>query len=151
MAKVVGVNPPRPYPPLGSVEERQALALDLGVIARAKLSAAPATWVWTSTPPGSTTMPVACDRPAPATSGDDPAVRDADIPDLAVDPVGGIVHLPARDAQHRVYAESGGPIGAGVQGGLAAAARRMRRRTSSSVGYGERSAGRSGRGTSSMR
>ena len=96
-------------------------------------------------------QPRRIERAAAGDVGDDPAVRDADVPDLTVDAVGGIVHLPARDAQHPAYAESGVPFAAGVQGGLAAAAWRMRRRTSSSVGYGERSAGRSGSGTSSMR
>src|SRR5262245_38717307 len=42
-------------------------------------------------------------------------------------------------------------LGAGVHAGFAAIACRMRRTTSSSVGYGERSAGRSGSGISSMR
>ena len=122
-----------------------------GVIARAKLSAAPATWVWTSTPPGRTTMPVASIVRPPSTRETIRPSEMRDVPDLAVDLVGGVVDLPAGDAQHRPYAVSGVPFEAGVQGGLAAAAWRMRRRTSSSVGYGERRAGRSGSGTSSMR
>ena len=73
-----------------------------GVIARAKLRAAPATWVWISTPPGKTNMPVASIVRPPSTSGDDPAVRDADVLDHAVDAVGGVVDFPARDPQHGV-------------------------------------------------
>src|SRR5437899_5164869 len=36
---------------------------------RAKFIAAPATWVWTSTPPGKTTMPLASIERPPSTSG----------------------------------------------------------------------------------
>ena len=102
-----GRRPAEPHPPLGRVEERERLAAGVsGVIARAKLSAAPATWVWTSTPPGKTTMPVASIVRPPSTSATIRPSRDADVPDLAVDAVGGVVDLPAGDPQHRVvYAD----------------------------------------------
>ena len=56
-----------------------------GTRPRAKLSAPPATCVWTSTPPGKTIMPVASIVRPPSTVGDDPAVVDADVLDDAVD------------------------------------------------------------------
>ena len=52
---------------------------------------------------------------------DDPPVRDGDVPYRAGYLIGGIVDLPARDPQHRSYADSGVLFDAGVQGGLAAA------------------------------
>ena len=53
--------------------------------------------------------------------------------------------------KHRLLPYAILALGAGIHAGFAATALWMRRRTSSSVGYGDLRAGRSGRGTSSMR
>src|SRR5206468_731058 len=66
---------------------------------------------------------------------DDAPAGDADVLDRAIDAVGGIVDLAAGDPNHaRLFT-----------------AAPMRRMTSSSVGYGDRRAGRNGSGTSSIR
>ena len=84
--------------------------------------------------------------------GDDAAVGDADVLDDAVDVVGGVVDFAAGDAKHcGTHAIAIIALGAGVHAGFAATAWRMRRMTSSSVGYGDISAGLSGSGISSMR
>src|SRR5437667_7650841 len=108
-------------------------------------------------------------------SSDDAAISDADVFDDAVDPVGRIVDPSARYPEHRgpartavilprrrqfwiVAGEPGFQANAvvrlcvaGIQAGFAATARMMRLMTSSSDGYGDCRAGRSGSGISSIR
>src|SRR5262249_6958057 len=92
---------------------------------------------------------------------DDAAVGDADVANVPVDVVRGVVDSTTGDAKHGVSVLTTSisrqdadytPAGAiGYHAGFLATALRIRRTTSSSVGYGDFSAGRSGSGISSIR
>ena len=82
-----------------------------GVIARAKLSAPPATCVWMSTPPGKTIIPLRQWSSA-IHIRNDLAVLDADVLDDAVDVVRGVVNFAAFYSKHeflKVQFEATGP------------------------------------------
>ena len=78
------------------------LRFSSGRILRATFTFGPAMWQCMSTPPGMTTRPAGVDRRASGRiggigrRGDDLAVRDPQIADLAVDAVGRIVDGAAR-------------------------------------------------------